>query len=66
MFASLINIVLNMIFIPIYKSSGAAIATVVTQMATIVMTAFIKELRPNFKLIIDAVLLKGLIKKDKF
>ena len=55
------NIVLNYIFIPYYGASGAAIASLVTQIGTIfIFPLFIKDLRENVKLMIDAIFLKGI------
>lgn len=59
--AAIINVVLNRIFIPISGASGAAFASLLTQLSTIfVMPAIIKEMQPNAKLMIDAVLLKDI------
>ena len=60
------NVALNSIFIPIWGASGAAFASLITQMLTIFVAACIKPLRPNAKLMLDAILLKGLLpKKEK-
>ncbi len=63
--SAFINILLNFILIPLMQVSGAAIASLITQIATIVLPLFIKELRPNTKLIIDAVMLKGIFSKKQ-
>ena len=53
------NVVLNLILIPGLGASGAAIATLITQISTIfVFPLFIKDMRPNVALMIDAILLK--------
>lgn len=53
------NVILNALLIPAMGSAGAALASLVTQMSTILFfPALIKELRPNVKLMIDAVLLR--------
>ena len=57
--AAITNVLLNAIFIPLWGASGAAFASLLTQMSTILFfPTFIKDLRPNVKLMIDAVLLK--------
>lgn len=60
--AAAINVVLNLLFIPPWGASGAAAASLITQIATIVlMPAVIRPLRPNTKLMLDAVLLRGVL-----
>ena len=45
--------------IPLWGASGAAFASLLTQISTIlVFPALIKDLRPNVKLMVDAILLK--------
>jgi len=58
--AALINVILNYIMIPIWGASGAALASLITQICTIVLPVFIKDMRPNTKLIFDAFLLRGI------
>lgn len=59
--AAITNVVLNAAFIPIWGASGAAFASLVTQLSTIlVFPAFIKQLRPNVKLMLDAIRLKNI------
>lgn len=59
--AAFTNIVLNMVLIPIFNETGAALASLVTQMSTIfVFPLFIKPMRKNTKMIFDALLLKGI------
>ena len=58
--AAFINIGLNCLMIPIWGASGAALASLVTEICTsMILPYFIKELRPNVKLMIDAFLLKN-------
>lgn len=58
--AALTNVVLNVWLIPIWGASGAALASLITQISTIlVFPAMIKELRPNVKLMIEAICFKG-------
>ena len=57
--AAVANIVLNLIFIPIWGASGAALATLLTQIFTSIIFPYcVKELRPNAKLMLQAILLK--------
>ena len=57
--AAIINIVLNYILIPVWGASGAAFASLITQIMTcILLPALIKNMRPNAKLIVEAFLLK--------
>ena len=57
--AAITNVVLNVIMIPLWGASGAAFASLLTQISTIlVFPALIKDLRPNVKLMVDAILLK--------
>ena len=57
--SALTNVILNALLIPVMGASGAALASLVTQMSTIlVFPAIIKDLRPNVKLMIDAIRLK--------
>lgn len=59
--AAVANVLLNWIFIPIWGASGAALASLLTQIATIVVIPyFIKDMRPNVKLMLEAVLLKNM------
>ena len=45
--------------IPLWGASGAALASLLTQISTILLfPALIKDLQPNAKLMIDAILLK--------
>ena len=64
--SAIVNVALNYIMIPSFGESGAAIATVLTQFSTIfVFPLFIKDFRPNVKLMFDAILLKDLFNKNK-
>lgn len=59
--AAVINVVLNYFMIPIWGASGAAMASLLTEISTsIILPYFIKDMRPNIKLIGEAFLLKGL------
>ena len=58
------NVMLNVIFIPLWGASGAAVASLVTQICTsIVLPFFIKDLRPNAKLMLEAIILKDVFDK---
>lgn len=60
--AAVINIILNYFLIPIYGASGAAIASLITQVCTsIVLPTLIKDMRPNAKLMLEAFLLRNII-----
>ncbi|MBQ4602617.1 MAG: flippase [Clostridia bacterium] len=64
--SALMNIVLNYFMIPVFGASGAAIATVATQISTIfIFPLFIKDFVPNTRLMVEAVMLKGIIKSRK-
>ena len=64
--AAAINVVLNLLFIPPWGASGAAAASLITQIATIVLLpAVIRPLRANTKLMLDAVLLRGVLPKKQ-
>lgn len=59
--AVVINIVLNWFLIPLWGASGAAAASLATQvMTSIILPAFMKDMRPNVKLMIDALFLRGM------
>lgn len=58
------NVILNLIFIPLFGASGAALASLLTQISTIIVfPAMIRQLRPNTKLMLEAIALKGLREK---
>ena len=64
--SAIVNIVLNAFLIPIIGATGASIATLITQIATIfIFPAFFKEMRPNIKLIIEGICLKNTLDKRK-
>lgn len=57
--AAITNVLLNALMIPLWGASGAALASLLTQISTILLfPALIKDLQPNVKLMIDAILLK--------
>lgn len=60
---AIVNVVLNVILIRLYGIVGAAIALLLTQFLTnFVFVYLIKETRENARLIIDAILLKNVLK----
>lgn len=61
LYGAIINVVLNLVLIKYFGIIGAAIALLLTQFITnVVLVYAIKETRPNAKLIIDAIMLKGI------
>lgn len=57
--AAVINVVLNSLLIPQYGTVGAAAASLVTQISTtVLLPALIPALRPNAKLMVEALCLK--------
>lgn len=59
--AAILNVVMNLILIPIMGTIGAATATLITQIFTsIILPIMFKELRPNTKLMLEAICLKKL------
>ena len=64
--AALMNVALNCLFIPKFEAAGAAIASLITQMFTsIILPCFFKEMRPNSKLIIEAIFLRKVFTKKE-
>lgn len=60
--AAAINVVLNLALIPMWGPSGAAWASLITQASTVVvLPLLIKALRPNARMMLDAVLLRGVM-----
>lgn len=56
--AAVVNVILNMAFIPLWGASGAAVASLAAQMATIVVPFFIKDMRENSVLMVKAILFR--------
>ncbi len=57
--SALINVVLNFLLIPLIGTLGAALASLLTQIATVFgVPAIIRPLRPNTKMMLDAILLR--------
>lgn len=58
--AAIINVILNCLLIPRWGASGAAAASLITQMSTTVfLPLVIKPLKRNTELILEAIVLKG-------
>ncbi len=61
--AAIINVGLNLLLIPTLNASGAALASLITQISTSILLPLVfKEMRPNVKLLIDAIRLRGVFK----
>jgi len=61
MMAVVSNIILNAVFIPLWGASGAAVASLITQILTsIVLPLLIKDLKENSILMLEAICLKGI------
>lgn len=59
--AAISNVILNLIFIPIWGATGAAVASLAAQIiTTMIAPFFIKGLRENSKLMLEAIFLKGI------
>lgn len=59
--AAVANIGLNFVLIPVLGASGAAVASLITQiLGLIIIPYFIKEIRPSIKLLHDALFLRGI------
>ncbi len=64
--AVIINIILNFLLIPSFGASGAAVASLITQMSTsILIPLCIKDTRPNAKLMLEAIILKDVIQSQQ-
>lgn len=64
--AAVSNVVLNWFLIPIWGASGAALASLAAQILTgLVLPFFINDLRENAKLMTEAIMLKGMIRRKK-
>lgn len=58
--AAVINVTLNWMMIPGMGAAGAALASLITQIATtVLLPALIPPLRPNARLMVEAAMLKG-------
>lgn len=59
--AAVINVLVNLCFIPVWGAVGAAYASLLTQILTsMILPCFIKTMRPNARLMAEAFVLKGI------
>ncbi len=59
--AAVSNVGLNLIFIPLWGAAGAAMASLISQILTsVILPLFIKPLKENAVLMLEAIILKGL------
>ena len=64
--AAVLNVILNLVFIPLWGACGAAFASLVTQiMTSLILPCFIKDLRPNAKLMFESIIFKDVIQKKE-
>lgn len=64
--AAMGNVILNFLLIPVWGASGAALASLASQIFTgLVLPFFIKDLRENAVLMVEAILLKDVLKKRR-
>ena len=62
--AAILNVIINFTLIPRFGASGAAMASLITQVCTsIVLPFLIKPIRENAMMMFDAIMLKGLVWK---
>ena len=59
--AAAMNVLLNATLIPQLGAVGAALASLITEICTsIILPMCLKEMRPNAKMMLDAIIFKGL------
>lgn len=59
--AAVMNVILNILLIPQWGAVGAALASLITQVFTSIgLPMLIKEIRPNAKMMLQAILLQGI------
>lgn len=62
--SAIVNVGLNFVFIPILGATGAAIASLISQISTVfIVPFFMKDLRENSMLMVHAILFKGIRRK---
>lgn len=62
--AAVLNIILNLLFIPCWRAVGAAYASLITQICTsIIFPSFLSGLKENTRLMLDAFVLKDVFFK---
>ena len=58
--AAIMNVSINAVLIPVMGAVGAALASLLTQIFTsILLPMFIRDMRPNAKLMLDAIMLRN-------
>lgn len=58
------NVIMNAWLIPVWGTNGAAFASVFTQFSTIfIMPLFIKDFRSNVRMMVEAIMLKGILRR---
>lgn len=63
MMAVVVNIIINSMLIPIWGASGAALASLITQVFTsLIIPCVFKEMRKNVKLMIQAITFQGVLR----
>lgn len=64
--AAVLNVCLNWVLIPGMRATGAALASLITQICTsIILPLAFREMRPNAKLMLEAIRLKGVFEKNE-
>lgn len=64
--AIIINVAINYFMIPVMGAAGAALASLITEICTsIILPLFIKDLRPNATLMLEAIILKDVLPKKQ-
>lgn len=59
--SAVLNVILNILFIPKYGAVGAALASLISQISTVIIVPFfIKDLKKNSIMIVEAILFKGI------
>lgn len=62
--AAIVNVLLNALMIPSMGAVGAALASLITQISTsIVLPLLLKPLRPNAKLMLEAIFLRNVFRQ---
>lgn len=60
--SAVLNVAVNAALIPFFGAVGAAAASLLTQISTVfIFPLMFKELRPNVRLMVDAILLRGVL-----
>ena len=63
-YAAIANVILNFVLIPSFGAIGAAIASLIAQIiTTLIVPFFIKDMRENSIMMIEAIAFKGIIRR---